>query len=39
MENLVEWVSVGEVSAERDSNLSKYFFDAGVSKSIIESSK
>jgi hypothetical protein len=39
MGNLVDWVSVGEVSAERDSNLSKYFFDAGVSKAIIESSK
>lgn len=39
MANLVNWVSVGEVSAERDENLSKYFFDAGVSKAIIESSK
>ncbi|MFZ3141313.1 P-loop ATPase, Sll1717 family [Polaromonas sp.] len=39
MENLVDWVSVGEVSAERDSNLSNYFFDAGVSKAIIDSSK
>lgn len=39
MENIADWVSVGEVSAERDSNLSNYFFDAGVSKSIIDSSK
>lgn len=36
---LVDWIDVGEVSAERDSNLSHYFFDAGVSKTVIGNSR
>jgi hypothetical protein len=31
---ITDWLDVGEVSAERDSNLQEYFYDAGVSASI-----
>lgn len=33
---LIEWIDVGDVSSERDENLQHYFFDAGVSRTIIE---
>lgn len=39
MPNILDWINVGDVSAERDQNLSKYFYDAGVSKSIINNPK
>lgn len=39
MSNILDWINVGEVSAERDNNLADYFFDAGVSKSIIANPK
>jgi hypothetical protein len=32
---IAEWINFGQVSAERDENLSKYFFDNGVLQSII----
>ncbi|WGV98401.1 hypothetical protein QF117_00075 [Vibrio sp. YMD68] len=32
-----EWINFGKISAERDDNLSEYFFDNGVLKSIIAS--
>ncbi|MVF12260.1 ATPase [Ketobacter sp. MCCC 1A13808] len=35
--NILDWVDVGKVSAERDDLLSEYFFDNGVLKSVIES--
>lgn len=31
----LDWLSVGPVSAERDTNLQKYFYDAGVSGSLV----
>jgi len=36
---ILDWIQIGEVSAERDSNLSYYFFDAGVSASIVKNKK
>ena len=39
MNNILDWIDVGDVSAERDNNLSKYFYDAGVSKKIINNPK
>lgn len=35
--NILDWINVGKVSAERDDLLSKYFHDNGVLKSVIES--
>jgi hypothetical protein len=35
--NILEWISVGKVSAERDDLLSKYFYDNGVLKTVIDS--
>ncbi|GAA3934585.1 P-loop ATPase, Sll1717 family [Luteimonas lutimaris] len=35
--NILDWVEFGKVSAERDDNLSSYFFDNGVLTSAIES--
>lgn len=34
--NIIDWIDVGKVSAERDDNLSKYFYDNGVLRSVIE---
>ena len=31
----LDWLSVGQVSAERDPNLHNYFYDAGVSGSLV----
>jgi hypothetical protein len=39
MVGILDWINVGEVSAERDHNLAAYFYDAGVSKNIINNSK
>lgn len=33
---ILDWIEVGQVSAERDPNLQHYFFDAGVSKAIVD---
>jgi hypothetical protein len=33
--SIIDWIDVGEVSAERDANLDKYFYDAGVTKKIV----
>ncbi len=35
--NILDWIDIGKVSAERDDLLSEYFFDNGVLKSVIES--
>lgn len=35
--SILDWINVGKVSAERDDNLSNYFFDNGVLHSIIKS--
>ena len=35
--SILSWIDVGKVSAERDDLLSKYFFDNGVLKSVIDS--
>jgi hypothetical protein len=35
--NIIDWINVGKVSAERDDLLSEYFFDNGVLKSVIDS--
>lgn len=35
--NILDWVNVGKVSAERDDLLSEYFFDNGVLKSVLDS--
>lgn len=35
--NILDWINVGKVSAERDELLSRYFYDNGVLKSVIES--
>lgn len=35
--NILDWINVGKVSAERDDLLSEYFFDNGVLKNVIES--
>jgi ABC-type branched-subunit amino acid transport system ATPase component len=32
---IADWIDFGQVSAERDENLSKYFFDNGVLQSVI----
>lgn len=37
--NISKWLEVGEVSAERDKNLVNYFYDAGVSKKLVDSDK
>lgn len=39
MTSILDWLNVGEVSAERDKNLAHYFYDAGVSKEIIDNPK
>lgn len=39
MSNILNWINVGDVSAERDNNLAEYFYDAGVSKNIINNPK
>ena len=39
MTNILDWINVGDVSAERDQNLANYFYDAGVSRNIINNSK
>lgn len=36
---ITDWIEIGEVSAERDKNLSNYFYDAGVSASIVNNPK
>jgi hypothetical protein len=33
------WIEIGEVSAERDNNLTHYFYDAGVSANIVNNPK
>lgn len=33
---ILDWISFGKVSAERDDKLSNYFFDNGVLKSVLE---
>lgn len=35
--NILDWINVGKVSAERDDLLSEYFFDNGVLQSVIDS--
>ncbi|HTB52288.1 MAG TPA: hypothetical protein VK718_05885 [Ferruginibacter sp.] len=35
--NILDWINVGKVSAERDDLLIKYFYDNGVLKGIIDS--
>ncbi len=39
MIKIIDWINVGDVYAERDNNLSEYFYDAGVSKNIINNPK
>ena len=39
MAGLLNWLNVGEVSAERDNNLAEYFYDDGVSKNVISNPK
>ena len=36
---ITEWIEIGEVSAERDKNLTNYFYDAGVSANIVNNPK
>lgn len=36
--DILDWINVGKVSAERDELLSEYFFDNGVLKGVIDSS-
>jgi hypothetical protein len=36
---LTDWIDVGEVSAERDLFLKDYFYDNGVSSSIVNNNK
>lgn len=36
---ITDWIDVGEVSAERDPNLHQYFYDAGVSASLVRNPK
>ncbi|MFH0266514.1 P-loop ATPase, Sll1717 family [Vibrio rumoiensis] len=36
--DILDWIDVGKVSAERDDLLSEYFFDNGVLKAVINSS-
>jgi hypothetical protein len=33
--NILDWIDVGKVSAERDANLSKYFYDNGILAQVI----
>jgi len=35
--NIIDWFDIGKVSAERDDNLSHYFFDNGILASVIAS--
>lgn len=35
-ENILDWIDVGKVSAERDENLIHYFFDNGLTKGVVE---
>lgn len=35
--SILDWINFGKVSAERDDNLSKYFYDNGVLKSVVNS--
>lgn len=37
MKELIDWINFGTISAERDELLSKYFYDAGVLKSVLTS--
>ncbi len=37
--DILSWIDVGLVSAERDENLVHYFYDGGIVKSVIESEK
>ncbi|WP_146205438.1 MULTISPECIES: ATPase [unclassified Azospirillum] len=34
--DIADWISFGQVSAERDENLSRYFFDNGVLQSVVD---
>lgn len=36
MSDILSWIEVGKLSAERDDNLINYFFDNGVLKNVIE---
>ena len=35
--NILDWINVGKVSAERDDLLSQYFYDNGVLKTVVGS--
>ena len=35
--NILDWIDVGKVSAERDDDLSRYFFDNGILARVIAS--
>jgi hypothetical protein len=35
--NILDWIQVGKLSAERDDNLSEYFYDVGVLQNVIKS--
>jgi len=35
----IDWLSVGDVSAERDQHLKDYFYDAGVTQSLVSNPK
>ncbi|MCW0458378.1 P-loop ATPase, Sll1717 family [Xanthomonas sacchari] len=37
--NNLDWLKVGDVSAERDQHLKDYFYDAGVSRSLVSNPK
>jgi hypothetical protein len=37
--NTLDWVEVGEVSAERDDNLIHYFYDVGISQKVVSNKK
>jgi hypothetical protein len=37
--DILDWIDVGPVSAERDENLVNYFFDGGVLKTVLESER
>lgn len=34
--HILDWIDVGPVAAERDDNLASYFYDAGLSKRLVE---
>ena len=36
---IIDWLEVGEVSAERDQNLKNYFYDAGVTQALVANPK